>query len=187
MEIPSVHEPPGDVGGLQRGARGRRMGGEVVGYGNEDMPASLPLPHSPNCLRPEHHPLGAAKAEGAELVPTASGRHLTLRHHRPDQPLEKTVDSIVVDPAYYRDKVVLGIDIDHIEAVAVVHESSPWRTRPLFTVSIEEIVDEAVGRLQTSRRERHVHPALRQQLAVAPLAPVKREIAEASHIIGIDE
>jgi hypothetical protein len=47
MEPPSAHEPPGDVGGLQRGALGRRMGGEVAGYGNEDMPALVavaPLP-----------------------------------------------------------------------------------------------------------------------------------------------
>jgi hypothetical protein len=43
MELPSAHEPPGDVGGLQRGALGRRMGDEVVGYGNEGMPTLVAI------------------------------------------------------------------------------------------------------------------------------------------------
>src|SRR4030095_4509228 len=100
---------------------------------------------------------------------------------------EKPVHGIVVDPAYDCDKVVLGIDVDHIEAVTVVHESGARRTCPLFAVSVKEIVDEAVGRLQPGRREGHVHPLLRQHLPVPPLAPAQREIAKARHVIGADE
>src|SRR6266481_5691591 len=112
---------------------------------------------------------------------------LALLRHRRDQPLEKAVDGVVVDPAHDRDKVVLGIDIDHIEPVAIVHKGGARRTWPLFAISVEEIVDESVGRLQSGRREGHVHPPLRQQLPVAPLAPPQREIAEARHVIGVDE
>src|SRR5262249_5208183 len=78
---------------------------------------------------------------------------LALLGHRRDQPFEKTVDGVVVNPAYDRDKVVLGIDIDHVEPVAVVHKGGDRRTWQLLAVSIEEIVDEPVGRLQPGRRE----------------------------------
>src|SRR5262249_32059097 len=76
---------------------------------------------------------------------------LALFRHRHDQPLEKAIDSVVVDPSYHGNKVVLWIDVDHIQAVAIVHEGSGWCTRPLSAPGVEEIVDEAVGRLQPGR------------------------------------
>jgi hypothetical protein len=39
MKLSAAHEPPGDVSGLQLGAFRRRMGGEIAGDGDEDMPA----------------------------------------------------------------------------------------------------------------------------------------------------
>src|SRR5262249_14600332 len=39
------------------------------------------------------------------------GIALALLRHRRDQPLEKAVDGVVVDPTHDRNKVVLGIDV----------------------------------------------------------------------------
>src|SRR5262245_18831480 len=130
---------------------------------------------------------GARWATGKDCEGSDAKIALALLRHRRDQPLEKAVDGVVVDPAHDRDKIVLGIDIDHIEPVAIVHKGGARRTWPLFAISVEEIVDESVGRLQSGRGEGHAHPPLRQQLPVAPLAPPQCEIAEARHVIGVDE
>jgi hypothetical protein len=39
MKLTAAHEPPGDVGRLQFGAFRRRMGSEIAGDSDEDMPA----------------------------------------------------------------------------------------------------------------------------------------------------
>ena len=39
MKLTASHEPPGDVGCLQFGAFRRRMGSEIAGHRDEDMPA----------------------------------------------------------------------------------------------------------------------------------------------------
>jgi hypothetical protein len=39
MQLAAPHQAPRDVGGLQRRAFGRRMGGEIAGDRNEDVPA----------------------------------------------------------------------------------------------------------------------------------------------------
>ena len=39
MQLSAPHQAPGDVGRLQRRALGRRMGGEISGIRNEDVPA----------------------------------------------------------------------------------------------------------------------------------------------------
>src|SRR5258707_7825566 len=47
MQLTTEHEPPGDLGGLQRRALGRRMGSEIARDRDEDMPtllASAPRP-----------------------------------------------------------------------------------------------------------------------------------------------
>ena len=41
MQLAAPHQAPGDVGGLQRRAFGRRMGGEIAGDRNEDVPALI--------------------------------------------------------------------------------------------------------------------------------------------------
>jgi hypothetical protein len=52
MKLTAAQEPPGDVGRLQLGAFRRRMGSEIAGDGDEDMPSLvgiaplLELPHS---------------------------------------------------------------------------------------------------------------------------------------------
>src|SRR5262245_6445571 len=88
---------------------------------------------------------GARWATGRDCGGSDAKIALALLRHRRDQPLEKAVDGVVVDPAHDRDKVVLGIDIDHIEPVAIVHKGGARRTWALFAISVEEIVDESVG------------------------------------------
>ena len=52
MKLAAAHQPPRDVGGLQRRALGRRMGGEIAGDGDQDVPALVgvaplaELPHA---------------------------------------------------------------------------------------------------------------------------------------------
>ena len=41
MQLTAEHEPPGDLGGLQRRALGRRMGSEIAGDRDEDVSALL--------------------------------------------------------------------------------------------------------------------------------------------------
>ena len=41
MQLAAPHQTPGDVGGLQRRAFGRRMGGEIAGDRNEDVPSLI--------------------------------------------------------------------------------------------------------------------------------------------------
>src|ERR1700730_8517721 len=41
MKLTAAHEPPGDVGRLQLGAFRRRMGSEIAGDSDEDMPTLL--------------------------------------------------------------------------------------------------------------------------------------------------
>lgn len=46
MKLAAPHQAPGDVGRLQRRAFGRRMGGEIAGDRNEDVPALIGVaPH----------------------------------------------------------------------------------------------------------------------------------------------
>ena len=52
MKLTAAHEPPGDVGRLQLGAFRRRMGSEIAGDGDENVPALVgiaplaELPHA---------------------------------------------------------------------------------------------------------------------------------------------
>ena len=43
MKLTAAHEPPGDVGRLQLGAFRRRMGREITGDRDEDMPALVSI------------------------------------------------------------------------------------------------------------------------------------------------
>ena len=43
MKLTAAHEPPGDVGRLQFGAFRRRMGSEIAGDRDEDMPALVAI------------------------------------------------------------------------------------------------------------------------------------------------
>ena len=43
MKLTAAHEPPGDVGRLQLGAFRRRMGSEIAGDRDEDMPALIAI------------------------------------------------------------------------------------------------------------------------------------------------
>ena len=73
------------------------MGDEVAGYGNEGMPtlvAIAPLTELISATSIIHSGLPKPRVLSWFRPRRA---HLTLRHHRPDQPLEKTVDGIVVD------------------------------------------------------------------------------------------
>src|ERR1700751_1406075 len=77
--------------------------------------------HSRLLRASRERPRGCAAEDGDELAPVAHSITiaLALLRHRRDQPLEKAVDGVVVDPTHDRDKVVLRMDIDHIEPVAV--------------------------------------------------------------------
>jgi hypothetical protein len=44
MKLTAAHEPSGDVGRLQFGAFRRRMGSEIAGDSDEDMPALVGIP-----------------------------------------------------------------------------------------------------------------------------------------------
>jgi hypothetical protein len=52
MKLTAAHEPPGDFGRLEFGAFRRRMGSEIAGDSDEDMPALVgiaplaELPHA---------------------------------------------------------------------------------------------------------------------------------------------
>src|SRR5262249_3538042 len=107
-------------------------------------PADCAEVQHPNSERGAACHLCAARAgPPAEVAGIGREIALALLRHRRDQPLEKAVDGVVVDPAHDRDKVVLGIDIDHIEPVAIVHKGGARRTWPLFAIGVEEIVDES--------------------------------------------
>jgi hypothetical protein len=52
MKLTATHEPPRNVGGLQRGALNGRMGGQIAGDGMRMCRPSLALPHSLNWRTP---------------------------------------------------------------------------------------------------------------------------------------
>jgi hypothetical protein len=39
MKLPAAHEPPRNIGGLQRRTLGRRMGGKIAGDRDQNVPA----------------------------------------------------------------------------------------------------------------------------------------------------
>jgi hypothetical protein len=45
MKLTAAHELPGDIGRLQLGAFRRRMGSEIAGDHDEDMPALVGIDH----------------------------------------------------------------------------------------------------------------------------------------------
>ena len=50
MQLTAAHEPPGDLGGLQRRALGRRMGSEIAGYRYQDVAPFVAFAPSPMLL-----------------------------------------------------------------------------------------------------------------------------------------
>ena len=77
---------------------------------------------------------------------------------------------------------------DHdVGSIAHVHEDGGGRRREILPIGVEKPVHEAVRRLRRCRRQRARDPLVGQQLAILPLPASQREVAEARHVVRIDE
>src|ERR1700688_5107543 len=95
--------------------------------------------------------------------------HLSLLDGR-EQPFQENVDGLRIDPAKPRHEVALGIDIDHVGAIADVGKSGGRSTRPALPVGVEKPVHVTIDRLGLGRRQCAIDPLLREQLTILPLA-----------------
>ena len=76
MKLPAAHEPPGNIGGLQPGTLGRRMGGKIAGDGDQDVPALVGVAPFPKLARAGLQHLIGVKAR--VLAQQASNSSISL-------------------------------------------------------------------------------------------------------------
>src|ERR1700733_2728963 len=86
--------------------------------------------------------------------------------NRRQKPLQEAVGGPVVDPAHHGNHIVLRININHIDSVTNMCESTRRCARPQSLVGVEKPVHEPVGGFWLRRGECPLDPLPGEQLAV---------------------
>src|SRR5258708_28843696 len=87
-----------------------------------------------------------------------------------EQPFQKTVDGLTIDPANHGHEIVLRLDIDQVGAVAAVGKSGGRSTRPALPVGVEKPVHVPVYRLRVRPPVCLIYPLTPAEVPIFPPA-----------------